>query len=283
MSAFQRARLLGNVAALRLFEHLAESAWDWLGDARKLGLGFSEDTISDLAMLEIARSGLNGVDVRRVSKRQERLVGFDWLFVISRPGRRPTIYVVQAKKLKLDHSRTYSYGRLRYPAGSKYQIDALEEFANWLGAVPMYCFYNNVDNFTAHLHWHCSVKPPDVPQLGCTLVPLDVVRQIHNRNVSKNFHSIHRSPEALPWRCLFHLSCNGHDWDRKSGGQSAANNSRGMDRSLEFLSSFAPEDDGPIEWEDLVDQLDLNDLVNRYTSGRFVPTPDRILSLTLED
>ena len=69
MSTILRAGLLGNVAALGLFEHLAESTWGWLGDSRKSGLGFSEDTISDLTMLEIARSGLNGVDVKRVSKR----------------------------------------------------------------------------------------------------------------------------------------------------------------------------------------------------------------------
>ena len=138
MITYQTAGPMGNTTALGLFEQLAELTWGWLADARRLGLGFSEDTISDLAMLEIARSGLSGVEVRRVSKQDERLVGFDWLWVVSRPGRLPTIYVVQAKKLKLEHSQAYSYGRLRYLAGSKYQMDALEDFADWLGAVPMY-------------------------------------------------------------------------------------------------------------------------------------------------
>ena len=149
MSTFGTPGPIGTGAALRLFEHLAASTWGWLADARRLGLGFSEDTVSDLAMLEIARGGWSGVDVRRVSKRSERLVGFDWLWVVSRPGRLPTIYVVQAKKVKLNRSQSYSYGRLRYPAGSRYQMDALEDFADWIGAVPMYCFYNHVDNLTA--------------------------------------------------------------------------------------------------------------------------------------
>ena len=194
MSVSQGTGPFDDAAALRLFGHLADSTWGWLADARRLGLGFSEDTISDLAMLEIGRSGLNAVDVKRVSKRKERLVGFDWLWVISRPGRLRTIYVVQAKKLRLEQSQAYSYGRLRYPAGTKYQIDALEDFADWLGAVPMYCFYNNVDYHTALLHWNCQVQPPDVPQMGCTLVPLKVVRPVHDGPVPKSFYSIHGTP-----------------------------------------------------------------------------------------
>ena len=284
MSTFGTPGPIGTGAALRLFEHLAASTWGWLADARRLGLGFSEDTVSDLAMLEIARGGWSGVDVRRVSKRSERLVGFDWLWVVSRPGRLPTIYVVQAKKVKLNRSQSYSYGRLRYPAGSRYQMDALEDFADWIGAVPMYCFYNHVDNLTAQMHWNCRVQLlPDVPQLGCTLAPLDVVRPIHDGPDPKGFRSIHRNPDALPWRCLFHPGCIGSSLVDGRGMQTEANNMLGRDRALEFLSALAPSDGGTIDWRDLVGQLDLDDLVRRYASGSFVPIPDRIVSLTLED
>ena len=284
MNTFRESGPIGNAAALTLFEHLAESTWGWLADARRLGLGFSEDTVSDLAMLEIARDGSSGVDVRRVSKKSERLVGFDWLWVVSRPGRRPTIYVIQAKKVKLDRSQTYSYGRLRYPAGSRYQMDALQDFADWIGAVPMYCFYNNVDHYTAAMHWNCSVQmPPDVTQLGCTLVPLDVVRPVHDGPGPKGFRSIHRNPKALPWRCLFHPGCIGSSLGDGREVEFEANNTLGRDGALEFLSTPAPDDEGPIDWRDLVNQLDLDDLVRRYATGSFVPIPDRIVSLTLED
>lgn len=172
---------VSTTVALGLSEDLATSTWNWLGDARRLGLGLSEYMISDLAMLEIARNRTSGVGVRRVSKQTERTVGFDWLWIGAGHGRLPTIYVVRAKKLKLDQSLSYSYGRLRYPAGSKYQMNALQDFAEWLGAVPMYCFYNNRDHYTALMHWHCRLQsPPDITQLGCTLVPLDVVRPIHD-------------------------------------------------------------------------------------------------------
>ena len=104
---------------LTMFESLADLTWGWLRDARRLGLGFSEATTSDLAMLELGRTVPNEVGVFRVSKLIERIVGFDWLWVISRLGMTATLYVVQAKKLKLEQSSAYSYGRLRYKAGSR--------------------------------------------------------------------------------------------------------------------------------------------------------------------
>ena len=118
---------------LELFESLADLVWGWLADARRLGLGFSEDTISDLTALKIARQQSIQVKVKRVSKQRERHGGFDWMWVIRRPGASYEVYVVQAKKLKLDQSDAYSYGTLKYRAGTKYQIDALEGFCTLAG------------------------------------------------------------------------------------------------------------------------------------------------------
>ena len=151
MSRLRPIRAIGSTQALELFESLAESAWDWLGHARSLRLGFSEDTISDLTALEIARRASNEVGVGRVSKFKERFVGFDWMWIINRPSGRHTIYVVQAKKMRIDQSDGYSYGRLKYPSSPPYQIDALRDFARHVGAVPLYCFYNNVEGMTISL------------------------------------------------------------------------------------------------------------------------------------
>lgn len=282
-------RPLGNYDAVKLFEHLSESAWCWLGDARRLGLGCSEDTVSDLTMLEISRRGLRGVDVIRVSKRKERKVGFDWLWVINRPGGSPMAYVVQAKKMKLDQSSTYSYGRLKYRAGTRYQIDALESCADRLGAVPLYCFYNNVDYQTARTHWNCRVKKrsqarqADLRQLGCTLVPSHVVRPVHDARTGKNFYSLHCSSEALPWRCLFHPRCSSSGLVEGSSQLSVAHDSSGAERVQELVSSLATERETQVDREELVRFLELDDLVDRYVTGTFIPAPDRILSLNFED
>ena len=144
MSTSQSSGTFGYPDAVRLFEDLASSTWDWLADAKRLGLGFSEDTVSDLNMLQIARSQINEVKVGRVTKGQERFVGFDWMWLISAPGVGRAIYVVQAKKMRLDNALSYGYGSLRYPHNPPFQIDMLQDFADSLGAVPLYCFYNNV-------------------------------------------------------------------------------------------------------------------------------------------
>ena len=203
-------------------------------------------------------------------------MGFDWLWVVSRPGHLSAIYVVQAKKLKLDQSQAYSHGKLRYPAGSKYQLNALKEFAGWVGTVPMYCFYNNVDHRTALTHWNCRVQaPPDIRQLGCTLAPLDVVRRIHDGRGPKGFRSIHVSQEALPRRYLFHPACGSSRLDRGIMRRAVASDNPRRSSALEFLLASDADEEGPIDRQDLLHQLDLDELVRQYVFGRFVPVPDK--------
>ena len=204
MTSTQSPAPLGGSGIIQLLESLAKSSWDWLEHARRLRIGFSEDTISDLTALEIARHYPNEITIKRVSKRIEGLVGFDWAWVFHRPQMLPIIYVVQAKKLRLDDSRRYVYSKLKYGNRSGHQIDALGQFADWIGATPLYCFYNNVHNQTASAHWHCQQQPqPDPPQMGCTLVPLASVRPIHDGPGPRDFDSLHRTKDALPWRCIF--------------------------------------------------------------------------------
>ncbi len=269
--------------AQRLFEHLASSTWRWLEDARRLSLGFSEDTISDLTMLEIGRAGLDGVSIERVSKRREHFFGFDWLWLISGPGVPPTAYVVQAKKQKLKPPSSLSYGKLRYPTGPGFQIDALEAFAKLTGAIPLYCFYNNVDRVDAADCWGCLVQqPPDVSQMGCTLAPLALVRQVHDGPYPKNFLAVHHSREALPWRCLFHFPCT-RAWP---GGILGQNLDRVTRRRSELLvdniQALHPEGINAIDAESLIRQLQLQELVETHASAKFLPVPERVLTLTLE-
>lgn len=300
MSTFHTHGTSRNTDALSLYESLAELTWGWLRDSRRLGLGFSEDTVSDLAMLEIGRTVPNEVGVFRVSKLDERLVGFDWLWVISRTGMTPRFYVVQAKKLKLDYTSTYSYGRLKYKAGSGYQMDALEKFACWIGATPLYCFYNHVDDHTARSHWNCQIQyPADPPQMGCTIAPLSVVRPVHDGRGPKRFDTIHCHPEAVPWRCLFHPSCTPAGIHNDSSLSQEESVRARMMRAMEFFTTLTlpgirqADDDRLVDndyvidsrhlvdMQELIEQLNLEGLVERYATRRFVPLPDRIITLNL--
>ena len=243
---------------IQLFDSLAESSWDRLGYARRLQIGLSEDTISDLNALEIARHYPREITVKRVSRQLEGFVGFDWAWVFHRPNMLPVVYVVQAKKVRIDNSGRYVYPKLRHGNRSGYQINALQEFADWIGATPLYCFYNNVAHQTASARWHCQQQPqPDPRQMGCTLVPLASVRPIHDGSGPRDFDSLHRPKVALPWRCIFHPGCT------TSGvysiGPQPSDNQRGR---LVNLSELLSRDEDVIDEDSVIPQLDLDELID---------------------
>ena len=250
MTMIRPRTAIGSTRALALFESLAKSAWDLLGHARRLRLGFSEDTISDLTELEIARLAPTEVGVGRVSKRKEKFVGFDWLWLIKRPRGRLAIYVVQAKKIRIDQSKGYSYGKLKYPNNPPFQIDALQAFANHIGAIPLYCLYNNVDGLKIdNSLWHCLREDPSAPQMGCTLVPLQIARLVHDGLIPNTFQAIHEKTEVIPWRCLFHPECTSFAPYHVSEGReemNLSNAARGRgNRIAGFLAESISEDGTP--------------------------------------
>ena len=281
MNTIHNSQISGTSEALSLFESLAKLTWNWLDDARRLSLGFSEDTISDLSTLEIARSQTNRVGVKRVSKQRERFGGFDWLWLIRRPGAPLAIYVVQAKKLKLDDTTAYSYGKLKYKSGTGYQIDALQAFADHIGATPLYCFYNHVDNQTASSHWHCS-QGEQPEQMGCTLVPLQTVKDIHDdRRVRNDFYSVHNHTEAVPWRCLFHPGCA--DFGVDNWGKHSTNAYDPKTERLDSLWELVWGGEEAIDIDVMIRELQLDELIDLYAAGRFLPIPERIPFIDLRE
>ena len=172
--------------------------------------------------------------------------------------------------------------RSRPETARRVRQHALDRFAQRIGATPLYCFYNNVDHRTAASHWHCRQQPqPDVPQMGCTLASLDAVRMIHNSPGPRTFSSVHSAPDAVPWRCLFHPACTTFGIHIVPPQYSEAIN-RGSS-TFDYLSELISVDDDSIDIDDIIRQLDLEDFVERNATDGFVPIPERILSIRLED
>ena len=263
-------------ATVQLFEALAEMTWDWLGHARQLRFGISEDSITDITELEIARASLPEVKLTRVTRQDERFYGFDWLWFIGNRVQGYIPYAVQAKKITIDTSGHYSY-RIRYKTGGEFQIDILEQFAKCYGTKALYCFYNNVDAAMAIDGWHCTLQP-DIKQMGCTLVPLDTVQEVHKPRNRKDFRAIHQDQWALPWRCLFHPGCiraSGHrqamEFSNVSSDQTR-DDAAGSFRRVERIPAFLLDDSPTVELDDVIDQLELVGLDDVESVGR---TPRR--------
>ena len=261
-------------AALLLFEHLARTTWEWLGQARDLGISFSEETVTDITALQIAGARLNEIKVSKTTKPQEKRYGIDWMWFIGNRGQGYLRYAVQAKKITLDHSTNYSY-RIRHPIcgirGAEFQIDVLEQFARKARAIPLYCFYNNVHDALAARHWHCLSslqQPDDIRQMGCTLVPLDVIQVVHEPYHRKNFTAVHRDQRSIPWRCLFHPNCLVAKIHRRPAdragivvGQSPGDGNISAP-SLTSLPEFLTRDGSIVQFNDVIQQLELTGLID---------------------
>ncbi len=254
---------------LTSFENIARTTWEWLGEARDRKLSFSEETLTDIAALHIARGSSSHVKVAKTSRPQENRYGIDWMWFIGNPKQGYSRYAVQAKKVTLDTSPNFSY-RLRYRVsrepGSEFQIQRLEHFARSARATPLYCFYNNVDPVLATKYWHCRCypnQPDDIRQMGCTVVPLDAVQEVHKPSCRKDFCAVHRDNRSMPWRCLFHPSCLVAALHSESDGRQgmlADRPSQGDQVSpwrTESLPEFLLQGDPVVEFADVIQQLEL--------------------------
>lgn len=250
-----------------LFECIARTTWEWLREARQRKLSFSEETITDIAALQIATAASTQVRIAKATRQEEHQHGIDWMWFIGNSSQGYSQYAVQAKKIMLGSSTDLSY-RLRHRVsrtpGSEFQIQRLKEFARRTGATPLYGFYNNVDSTLATTYWHCRVYPDipdDIRQMGCTVVPLDAIRLVHKRNHSKSFSAVHKDGRSIPWRCLFHSPCLAACLkDTPVYGQGALANKPPEDdyNSLprgESLPEFLLQDAPVVEIADVIQQL----------------------------
>ena len=143
---------------------------------------------------------MNAFSIHHPAKPQESLIGADLLICIRYPGGSGRRLALQAKKL-------YPAGRYaaldhKDMSGTR-QIDKLDRFARWWGAIPAYLLYNHVDPLPFHTpYWHCC-RDPDAEQLGCTLVPTWSIRQAIRLRGGRTFPSIHAHEPSRPWRCVF--------------------------------------------------------------------------------
>lgn len=185
-----------NTQIAKLFEELASATWDRIQVGEELQCSQGEETITDLNLLELKRADLRNLHIRKVTKAEESKSGIDWEWWIGSNSRGWWRYAVQAKKLNQDRR----YSALRHKIGHHYQIDILEEFARLNRCIPLYCFYNFTEEDTRS-YWHCSL-PYEPTQFGCTIAPLDVVRNVFARNKPKSFGAVHGHAAVFPWRCL---------------------------------------------------------------------------------
>ena len=185
-------------------EKIAEDTWDRLKQSWDLNVRLGEETLTDLLALDFTRLTPGHSKLFQTTKGDESKRGTDLEIRIHTGGNRAVLFAVQAKKLY----KTRRYDALTQGKSSdRSQIKILKEYSDTVGAKPLYLLYNHVCQKEAQQCWNCCKKfheTSQLKQLGCTLVPIRNIRQAISNRGHRKFKPIHKSSDALPWRCLFH-------------------------------------------------------------------------------
>lgn len=138
------------------FRRQADWVWQHMGDAFRLGLGFNEETMTEMVMLNLARqfSG-RGLEIKTFTKREEGIsykggprTAADWEFRFENDYRQGITLRIQAKRL---YMRDGNYGGLD---GTGTQITDLVK--NSGTAIPLFVLYNGPSPHLTGPSWRSS-------------------------------------------------------------------------------------------------------------------------------
>ena len=171
-----------------LFACAAWKTWWDLRDSEIFDVAVSEDSITDMLLLEMLRR-TDRLLCRRYTRRGEAKSGADWLWWFISENRGFPV-LIQSKRL-YDSGR---YEALRYTSGSDDQTRTLLRYAGKRKWFPMFCFYN---------FW-ASSSVPDSPCWGCSLASAHSIENVLSRLGTSGNELAHILPISVPW-C--HLVC----------------------------------------------------------------------------
>jgi hypothetical protein len=233
------------------FRRQADWVWQHTGDAFRLGIGFNEETMTEMVMLNLARqfSG-RGLEIKTFTKHEEGTsykgglpTAADWEFRFENASRQGITLRTQAKRL---YMRDGNYGALD---GAGTQIRKL--VANSGNAIPLYVLYNGPSPHLSGPNWRSKFPflkwnrpqrscswPHYMPELwGCAIAaPHHVPRKSRPRPIEFT--------RMEPWHMLV---CN----CRASAGHVRKSLPEIIGRNLEAIFATAPSetDDGMVAFE----------------------------------
>ena len=203
---------------------LSAEVWRRRGLAKRHGLGFNEETASEMFLLDLAERFPGEVTIVPFTRREEARIGADWAWAFVGPdGQWCQGMLVQAKRLD-DRDREYPELYYRTPAKgaqpSVAQLDRLIDNATRLGLPPVYALYNHLSDPGRLPHGACGslglVSLPVPESWGIALASAFAVRAARpNRGYER-----HRD-HSLPLHCLLCSGGRGRRGEMGSAGAAA--------------------------------------------------------------
>lgn len=185
------------------FWNLAHLTWHRRATAKNAGMTFSEETISETLLLELATRNSSDITVVPFNKWQEGQNGADWEWCFHDPATRTFQRMIVQAKLLDDQEKGYSHIDRFIGSTGVRQIDRLLTTSTELGIPALYVFYNHLSDETrlpptqhpcmACNHcWGCSAAP--APAVSLKLQAENSVAK------AKSFDEIKLL--SRPWLCL---------------------------------------------------------------------------------
>lgn len=188
--------------ACPVFHWLARTVWTTLRDAARLRTSVGEESITDIAMLTLARHCRRQVTVHKFTKAEEKVRGADWEWWLRLGGlwlgmrvQAKRIDVRRQEYLKLEHT-VKTKGRRPVRQVNRLILDARSKIHGGPRRIPLYCFYNYFDE-NPH---------PSAAQFGCSIASAYSIKPLVESKPVKR-HRTEVQPFCHPWH---HLVC---DWD----------------------------------------------------------------------
>lgn len=171
-----------------LLVRCARSTYQVVSKGNHLTVQPHEETLTDLLLMELAADA--DVDVRRLTKQQEGLLGADWVWWWE--GEYDVFgAVVQAKRLLRSAKSSNEIGHYEFDHRVKgdpnrYQADLLMKASRLIGVPPLYALYHG-DEISETASSNCTQFPCAVDVLGVAIVPAQVIQANYSRRSSVPF------------------------------------------------------------------------------------------------
>jgi len=196
---------------------IAVDTWHLMSNGYNSGLSISEETITEIILLELKLRHPKNVFIKQVSKRKEGKIGADWLWAFV--GKNNSVFgmCVQAKRLFPDLTYRNIIEDKNKPAK---QADKLikegSKFTDFTGKklYPLYVFYNTWDegatNKAESINKKCCERDLSHEAFGCSYADAYDVREVvktHSTYLDDYIGISH------PWSCLIACTVDEYQQD----------------------------------------------------------------------
>ena len=195
-----------------LFEKLAFTTWDAIGNAFENRISYGEDAITSINLLALKNASLPNLAIAD-TRPDESTKGCDFEFWIGNYKSGWLRYAIQAKKISVSTER---YDSLNHHVGTIPQIDILEKYARANRAIPLYCLFNFSES--PSISSTSCPKYKYIKEFGCSVTPSSTARLSIATRGARNFEWFHSRNETLPWSCLVRCPKLHLHWTEKMTG-----------------------------------------------------------------